>query len=150
MVQQEQIQPTNNPQGQRNGHKHRPWLRWVIVIITFILIAVGAIIWVANSNGPWISILPIIIFTALGVVISLFQWLFPVSSSAGAPEHHLLSYHTPQVSTVGTSLSPQAIPPIVASSAFLHPPTPEPSNSAKKSSRECTRSCFSLISQLSS
>ncbi len=113
MVQQEQIQPTNNPQGQRNGHKHRPWLRWVIVIITFILIAVGAIIWVANSNGPWISILPIIIFTALGVVISLFQWLFPVSSSAGSSEHHLLSYHTPQVSTAGTSLSPQAIPPII-------------------------------------
>ncbi len=113
MVQQEQIQPTNNPQGQRNGHKHRPWLRWVIVIITFILIAVGAIIWVANSNGPWISILPIIIFTALGVVISLFQWLFPVSSSAGSSEHHLLSYHTSQVSTAGTSLSPQAIPPII-------------------------------------
>lgn len=115
----QQAQPPNNPHAQ---HKHRPWLRWVILIIALTMIGVAAIIWVENSKTPWLTILPIIIFTALGVVIALFQWLFPISSSS-APAHHTLQYNEPQLATVGPPVQPifvhvpttQQLPPIIPS-----------------------------------
>src|SRR5579883_1051462 len=54
-----------------------PWGRVVIV---------GSILWLLESQGPWITLLPVVLFTVLGVIIALFQWLFPVSSdSSPAP-----------------------------------------------------------------
>ena len=121
MAQQQQIQPPSNPQEWHKGRKHSPWLRWVILIITLSLITAGAIIWIVYSKSPLLSILPIIIFSILGIIIGLFQWLFPVSSSAVTPEHHLLSSHTPQVSTVGSPLSTSQMPPII-----VHVPATQP------------------------
>jgi hypothetical protein len=57
-------------------------MRWLIVLVVLALIIVGAILWVEDSQGPWINVLPVVIITVLGVVIALFQWLFPVSSDA--------------------------------------------------------------------
>jgi tetratricopeptide (TPR) repeat protein len=55
--------------------------RWLIAIIALLLIAGGTIFWLVDTQGSLYAILPIIIFTVLGVLIGLFQWLFPVSSS---------------------------------------------------------------------
>jgi len=112
MAQQQQIQPPNNVQGQHKGSKHRPWLRWVILIIILTLIAIAIILWALSSKNPLLSIIPIII-PVIGIIIALFQWLFPVSSSSGAPEHHHLPSNTPQLATASPSAPPPSIQPII-------------------------------------
>lgn len=114
----QQIRHASNAQTQGKGPKHRPWLRWFIVIIVLLFIALGAIEWLLNSRVPWFSILPIIIFTVLGVVIGLFQWLFPLSSSI--PQHHTVSSLAPQVS----------VPPMPQ--IIVHVPTTQPAAVADK------------------
>jgi len=117
MAQQEQIQQPGRPQGQDKGPRHRPWVRWAILITVLLLIAVGAIDWIVSSRGPWLSIVPILIFTILGVVIGLFQWLFPLSSSSH--EQHSVPSLMPHLSTATVPAS--AMPQII-----VHVPTTQP------------------------
>ncbi len=84
MATQQQGQQFDNVQ-QHEQRRKQPRMRWVIASIILLLIVVGAIIWIITSQGSLTTILPIVIFTVLGVVIGLFQWLFPVSSNA--PDH---------------------------------------------------------------
>lgn len=67
--------------GRSNKLKRRPLAHWVIFIVALLLLAVATVIWIISSKGSWTAILPIVIFSVLGVVIALFQWLFPTSSS---------------------------------------------------------------------
>jgi tetratricopeptide (TPR) repeat protein len=117
MAQQEQVQYSSDSQGQGKRPRRRPWVRWVVLITTLLLIAFGAIAWVESSQGSWFSILPILLFTVLGVVFSLLQWLFPIS--AGLQEHH-----------TGSSLMPHASPtpaPVPAMPQIIvHVPTTQP------------------------
>src|SRR3989440_518411 len=58
--------------------------RRFIIVSTAILLLVGAtILWILNSQGiirgSWSGIL-LIIFTVTGIIIGLFQWLYPISS----------------------------------------------------------------------
>src|SRR3989440_6193532 len=58
--------------------------RRFIIVSTAILLLVGAtILWILNSQGiirgSWSGIL-LIIFTVAGIIIGLFQWLYPISS----------------------------------------------------------------------
>jgi len=85
MSTQQQGQQFDNARQHEQRRKRPPWTRWVIASIILLLVALGAIIWIVTSQGSLTTILPIIIFTVLGVVIGLFQWLFPVSSNA--PDH---------------------------------------------------------------
>src|SRR5579883_3551737 len=63
-----------------------PWGRVLIVVVVVVVVIVGSILWLLESQGPWITLLPVVLFTVLGVIIALFQWLFPVSSdSSPAP-----------------------------------------------------------------
>ncbi len=55
---------------------------------------VGIIIWILTSRNAFTAILPLVIFTVLGVLIALFQWLFPVSS--GVSEHPSAHQHALQ------------------------------------------------------
>jgi tetratricopeptide (TPR) repeat protein len=80
-------------------------IRWLIAAIALLLIAGGTIFWLVDRQGPLYSILPIIIFTVLGVVIGLFQWLFPVGSAS--PGQHAMQ---PALAAQGAALSP---PPII-------------------------------------
>lgn len=123
MAQQQQVQQSSNPRGQDKGRRPRSWVRWVIVIIVMLLIAVGAIEWIVTSRVSWLSVLPIVIFTVLGVVIGLFQWLFPLSS--GTLGHHVLPSLAPQAS-VATPLVPP-MPPII-----VHVPMAQPAPVADK------------------
>jgi tetratricopeptide (TPR) repeat protein len=93
----------------RRANRQRPQLhriRWIIVIIVLILILAGTVIWLLTLRGTWITIVPLVIFTILGVIIALFQWLFPVSSNA--PEHSSTTIQPsliPQLSSAISSLS---------------------------------------------
>ncbi len=65
------------------GYKHLPWLRLSVVIIAVLLIACGVTISILNIQGiitgSWTNILGVV-FTALGIITAIFQWLFPFSS----------------------------------------------------------------------
>lgn len=90
----------------KQRRKQPLWIRWLIASIIILLIVVGIIIWVVTSQNSLTTILPIVIFTVLGVIIALFQWLFPVSSNA--PDHAptaIQSSLVPQLSSATSSLS---------------------------------------------
>lgn len=93
MTTQQQEQRPNLPQ--KHQRKQPLWVRWIIASAILILITVGTVIWVLSSRGTFTTILPIVIFTVLGVLLALFQWLFPVSISTH--EHPIDHSHVPQV-----------------------------------------------------
>jgi hypothetical protein len=96
MAAQQQGQQSDKAQRESQKRTQLNRIRWIIVAIVFLLIAVGILIWVLTSQASWITILPIVIFTALGVIIALFQWLFPISTSKS--EHPLATSPMLQVS----------------------------------------------------
>src|SRR5436190_2133183 len=100
------------------------WIRWLIASIIILLIVVGIIIWVVTSQNSLTTILPIVIFTVLGVIIALFQWLFPLSSNASDhPSTSIQPSLIPHLSSATPSLSP--MPEIhvhVPSANHTHPP----------------------------
>src|SRR5215467_14459748 len=123
MAQQQQLQPPNNLQEQHKGSKHRPWLRWVILVIILMLTAVGVIIGIVK--GSWLSIIPLL--PILAIIIAVFQWLFPVSSSSGTPEHHLSST-IPQLAAASPTASIQPIIVHVPATQPLPPISPSQEN----------------------
>src|SRR6266487_5212362 len=126
MATQQQGQQLDNTQGQQHDRtrKRLPWTRWLIASIILVLIVAGTVIWVVSDQGSLTAILPIVIFTVLGVVIGLFQWLFPVSSSS--TDHHSTTVHPsliPQPSSATSSLP--TVPQIIVhvpSNDHTHPP----------------------------
>src|SRR5579872_6295671 len=78
MGMQQQGQQFDDPLKAKQQKKRASDKRWLIAIIALVLIAGGAIIWLRGTQGSVYAILPIVIFTVLGVVVALFQWLFPV------------------------------------------------------------------------
>ncbi len=81
MGMQQQGQQLDDPLKSQKRKKQTNGTRWLIAIIALVLIAGGAIFWLRDTQGSVYAILPIVIFTVLGVLVSLFQWLFPVSSN---------------------------------------------------------------------
>lgn len=63
-------------------HKRLHRTRWIIVSIVLLIIVAGASIWILTNRNILATILPLVIFTVLGVLIALFQWLFPLSLTA--------------------------------------------------------------------
>src|SRR6266699_3295622 len=96
MGQSEQIQHHGDSQGRDKRGKHRPWVRWVVLIAVPGVNGLCGNCLGRRSQGSWFSILPILLFTVLGVVFSLLQWLFPIS--AGSHEQHMISSLAPHVS----------------------------------------------------
>ena len=102
-------QQPDNEQNHMHAHKAASWMRWLIAVVILLLIAVGTIIWILIDQSSWTTILPVVIFTVLGVVIALFQWLFPVSTGAHTHEHTANSFPTslmPQLSTATPAVPP--------------------------------------------
>jgi tetratricopeptide (TPR) repeat protein len=93
---------------QQQKRKRIPWGRWLIVFIVLVLVIAGSILWINENQGPWITILPIIIFTVLGVFIALFQWLFPVSSDLA--DHPPAPTQLPPLQPVLVTAAPLAAP----------------------------------------
>ena len=75
--------------------------RFIIALVAILFLVGGATLWILNSQGiiqgSWSGIL-LIIFTVLGIVIGLFQWLFPVTaSSSQQPTAPSSTLPTPQI-----------------------------------------------------
>src|SRR2546428_4813281 len=113
-------------ESQKRYQLHR--IRWIIVVIVLILIAVGTVIWLLTLQGTWITIVPLVIFTVLGVIIALFQWLFPVSSNTSdRASTSIQPSFVPQLSSATPSLS--TMPEIhvhVPPADHTHPPQSGP------------------------
>jgi tetratricopeptide (TPR) repeat protein len=88
--------------------------RLIIAIVAILFLVGGATLWILNNQGiiqgSWSGIL-LIIFTVLGIVIGLFQWLFPVTATpsqqsiAPSPPPPQIIVHVPQ-STPASSQPP--------------------------------------------
>ena len=104
----------------RQKRRRIPWGRWLIALVVFVLIICGSILWIEENQGPWINILPVVIFTVLGVVIGLFQWLFPVSSEA--PDFQAVPAHTTPMHLDTTSNSSSLPPQIIVHVPSVPPP----------------------------
>jgi tetratricopeptide (TPR) repeat protein len=128
MAAQKQGQQSDKSQNESQKRYQLHRIRWIIVVIVLILIAVGTVIWLLTLQGTWITIVPLVIFTVLGVVIGLFQWLFPLSSNpSDRPSTTIHSSLIPQLSTATPSLS--SMPQInvhVPSPDYTHPPQSGP------------------------
>src|SRR5579859_2926361 len=81
-----------------------PWGRWLVVLAVVVVIIAGSILWIIQNQGPWISILPIVIFTSLGVIIALLQWLFPISRETSSSPLALVNTPSSQKSPINNSL----------------------------------------------
>jgi tetratricopeptide (TPR) repeat protein len=58
------------------------WGRVLITASVFVAMIVIAVLWLIWSPGQWNTILPGLALTVLGIMIALFQWLFPVRPEA--------------------------------------------------------------------
>src|ERR1051326_8271180 len=105
MTVQQQEQQANSLHKRRNL-----WPRLLITGLILLLIGVGTVLWILTSHGAFTSVLPLVIFTVLGVLIALFQWLFPVSSS---PLEHPSVHASPPQAQQNTPIVTQMQPIIV-------------------------------------
>ena len=87
MSTEQQDQATNKARQRRQLRERR----FLILGIALLFLLGGATLWILNSQGlvrgSWSNTL-LIIFTVLGVVVGLFQWLFPIST---APRNALIA-----------------------------------------------------------
>ncbi len=121
----QQLEDPLNAQKQKKRVKDR---RWLIAGIALVLIAGGAIFWLRDTQGSVYTILPIIIFTVLGVLVSLLQWLFPVSS--GGSSSPMAVIHPSTLSQLIQSVQsaqvvPQPQPQIIVHVPAVDPPPPQ-------------------------
>jgi apolipoprotein N-acyltransferase len=76
-IPQQEPQPIKTKEHKQLQEKH-----FLVAVIAVLFLVGGAVLWILNAQGivqgSWSSLL-LIIFTVLGVVIGLFQWLFPVT-----------------------------------------------------------------------
>jgi tetratricopeptide (TPR) repeat protein len=124
MAQQQQLDNRFSHTPPKRG-MHRT--RWLIAIIALLLIAGGAIFWLVDTQGSLYAYLPVIIFTVLGVVIGLFQWLFPVGSGAAGP------HGQPALLPLGAGVAAAPMPQII-----VHMPAPEHADAPQAGQREKT------------
>src|SRR5947209_8023048 len=107
--------------------------RLIIAIVAILFLVGGATLWILNNQGiiqgSWSGIL-LIIFTVLGIVIGLFQWLFPVTAAPSQqPIAPSRTPPTPQIIVhVPQSTPASAQPPLVDKATYrgilgVPPPT---------------------------
>ncbi len=117
MTTKQQDQRSDLPHTSTNKRSHRT--RWLIASIALLLVALGASIWILADRSTFTAILPLVIFSVLGVLLALFQWLFPFSStlsehisegSQNAPVVHLVPLTIAPVSAGEPPLGETALP----------------------------------------
>src|ERR1700730_6011264 len=109
-------------QRQRLKRRKIPWGRWLIVLVVLLLVIGASALWILVNQGPWISILPVLILTVMGLIITLFQWLFPVSSEPPANPQQVSPVQIPP------TVTPQITGPLPSKTTYrslvaLPPPT---------------------------
>lgn len=107
------------------GRKQLSERRVLIICVAVLFLGAAVVLWIVNA-GSWSNILSII-FTFTGVLVGLFQWLFPVSTSSEGRPQNVPAQHALVLQPTGGAGSSPALPPIV-----LHLPltTPTPVDSS--------------------
>lgn len=123
MGMQQQGQQLEDPLKSPKQKKRVNDKRWLIAITALVLIAGGAIFWLRDTQGSVFAILPIVIFTVLGVLVSLFQWLFPVSS--GGSSQPMTVLHPSTLSQLMQSAATQPPQQIIVHVPAVDPPLPQ-------------------------
>ena len=116
--QQQELQP-DKPQEQKQRGSLPLWVRWTIIILVFVTIAIGAIFWILNTRGPLATVISII-FVALGLVFSFFQVLplflssrrsdVSTASPPSQPTHNIVHVPSTPLSTQQSPLPHQTVP----------------------------------------
>src|SRR5256884_6345341 len=114
---------TEEQDQKQRKHRERKQLqeRRFIIVSTAILLLIGAtILWILNSQGiirgSWSGIL-LVIFTVAGIIIGLFQWLYPISS----PPPPQTQPHTATASAMPTPQIIVHVPPTAAQPSLPAP-----------------------------
>ncbi len=118
---QQQGQQLEDPLKAQKQKKRVNDKRWLIAITALVLIAGGAVFWLRDTQGSVYAILPIVIFTVLGIVVSLFQWLFPVSS--GGSSQPMTVIHPSLLSQL---IQPAQVVPQPPQQIIVHVPSVDP------------------------
>lgn len=106
--QQKQISDLSRKQQDRPSRR----MRWLIAGIALLLVAVGGSTWILTDQDT-LTIFPLVLFTVLGVLIALLQWLFPFSTERASGE----GLHTspmPQAPLIAMPAPLDSLPPEMA------------------------------------
>lgn len=134
------VPPSNNPpvyQTQQSRQKRRRLIekRIVIATVAILFLVAAATLWILNSQGiiqgSWSNIL-LIIFTFTGVLVGLFQWLFPISNNSPAPAHSNPAVNTLQPSVLANSATHSPLPPIIVQMPTTGPLSATPPAASEK------------------
>src|SRR5579883_2882415 len=101
---------------QKRARKQLIERRVLIVTVAVLFLGAAAVLWIFNA-GSWSNDLSII-FVFTGVLIGLFQWLFPVTGSASGQ-----SAVPTEVPSVDAARTTMPLPPIIVQ---MHPPDVPP------------------------
>lgn len=122
MTTHQQMQQHDTPQLPKQRIKHIPWIRLGVAFIAFVVVFVIGYLFVLGLLNIQVSI----ILAFISIIIGLFQWLFPISTSR----------HEPSITHTHAPLSPQhspappAVQPIIVQVPTTQPlPPPSPSSS---------------------
>ncbi len=116
---------------QQQKRRKLPWGRTLIIAVVLVVVLACSILTVIETLGQWLIMLPSITFTVIGVVLALFQWLFPISTDAPtAPEDHhalavpqILEHLAPHLATLAPQHAPAENKTSYCSIEGLPPPT---------------------------
>ncbi len=89
---------------QQSSQGHPYHWRWLIVFGIFLALAVASIIWILNDKESFYTILATIIFSMIGIIIGLFQWLFPLPSNDSDPQVSSIQIGSPPETSRTSSL----------------------------------------------
>jgi tetratricopeptide (TPR) repeat protein len=88
--------------------------RFIIISVAILLLVGATILWILNSQGiirgSWSGIL-LIIFTVAGIIIGLFQWLYPLSSPPSQAQPHAATAATMPAQQIIVHVPPTASTP---------------------------------------
>lgn len=129
MATQQQEQAARTKERKRLQEK-----RSLIAVIAILFLIGGAMLWILNAQGiiqgSWSSIL-LIIFTVLGVIIGLFQWLFPVTATPS--QQSIAPFGVPLLPQASPTAPPvPSMPPITVHVPSIDHPHPSQSGSLDK------------------
>ncbi len=116
---------------QQQKRRKLPWGRALIIAIVLVVVLACSILTMLETAGQWLVMLPSIIFAVIGVVLALFQWLFPISTDAPtASEDHpalmipqLLEHIVPHLATLAPQHGPSEDKTSYCSIEGFPPPT---------------------------
>ena len=123
MATQQQEQQQDTPQQRKQRIKHIPWIRLGVAFVAFVVVFVVGYLFVIGL----LNIQASIILAFISIIIGLFQWLFPISTSKHEQSvTHTHASPTPPVLPTAQPIIVQV--PATQSLVVQSPPSDKPSH----------------------